>query len=199
LKAYYFAEGGQQRGPFPAEELARQGVRPETLIWAEGMPNWVPAQSVPEVAAAFAPAAASAQAFQQPYPQHQPPHGYAPPAGYPQQPTGYPQQPGYATPVAYGSPYAPAGPAELSAANGKKIAAGLCAILIGWLGIHKFVMGFTTAGVIYILVSVVGGIVTCGASTSIMAVLALIEGILYLTKSDAEFHQTYMVQQKQWF
>ena len=30
----------------------------------------------------------------------------------------------------------------------KKITAGICAILVGWLGVHKFILGYTTEGII---------------------------------------------------
>jgi hypothetical protein len=33
----------------------------------------------------------------------------------------------------------------------------------------------------------------------VMHVIGFIEGIIYLTKSDAEFYQTYVVQKKEWF
>ena len=32
-----------------------------------------------------------------------------------------------------------------------------------------------------------------------MGVIGLIEGILYLTKSDEEFYDTYAIQRKEWF
>lgn len=83
-------------------------------------------------------------------------------------------------------------PPERSEASSKKIAAGICGILLGWLGIHKFILGYTTAGVITLVVS----LVTCGALGSI---LGIIEGIIYLTKSDEEFYQTYMLGKKEWF
>ena len=38
-------------------------------------------------------------------------------------------------------------------------------------------------------------IFTCGAG----GIIGLIEGIIYLTKSDEDFHQTYVVEQKGWF
>ncbi len=81
----------------------------------------------------------------------------------------------------------------------KKMAAGLCGILLGGLGIHKFILGFNTPGIIMILVSLVAGILTCGISTMIMGIIGLIEGIMYLTKSDDEFYQQYGVEKKQWF
>ena len=82
-----------------------------------------------------------------------------------------------------------------SDAGGKKLAAGLCAILVGTLGIHKFILGYTTAGLIMLLVTVL----TCGIAGMVMHVIAIVEGILYLTKSDAEFYQTYMLGKKEWF
>ena len=78
---------------------------------------------------------------------------------------------------------------------GKKIAAGICGILLGALGIHKFILGLTTPGVIMVLVTVL----TCGIGGSVMGIIGLIEGIVYLTKSDEDFYQTYAVEKKGWF
>ncbi len=78
---------------------------------------------------------------------------------------------------------------------GKKIAAGICGILLGGFGIHKFVLGLTNAGVIMLLVTVL----TCGFGGAIMSVIGLIEGIIYLTKSDEDFYQDYAVNKKAWF
>lgn len=83
-------------------------------------------------------------------------------------------------------------PPDRSQANSKKMAAGICGILLGWLGVHKFILGYNTAGIITLAIS----LLTCGA---IGSVLGLIEGIIYLTKSDDEFYQTYMVGKKEWF
>jgi len=78
---------------------------------------------------------------------------------------------------------------------GKKIAAGICGILIGALGIHKFILGYNSAGLIMLLVSVL----TCGIGAIPMTIIGLIEGIIYLTKSDQEFQQQYGNNQKPWF
>jgi TM2 domain-containing membrane protein YozV len=77
----------------------------------------------------------------------------------------------------------------------KKTAAGICGILIGALGIHKFVLGYTTEGAIMLAVSVL----TCGIASPIMGIIGLIEGITYLTKSDREFVDTYINSKKGWF
>src|SRR5262245_54379059 len=62
----------------------------------------------------------------------------------------------------------------------KKIAAGICGILLGCLGIHKFILGYTKEALIMLLVSVL----SCGTLSPIMGIIGLIEGIIYLTKSD---------------
>jgi len=59
------------------------------------------------------------------------------------------------------------------------------------LGIHKFILGYTKEGIIQIVIS----IVTCGIGSFI----GLIEGIIYLTKSDEEFVATYVTNKKGWF
>ena len=76
-----------------------------------------------------------------------------------------------------------------------KVAAGLFALFLGSLGVHKFYLGYTTQGLIMLLVS----LLTLGIGAAIMAVIALIEGILYLTKSDAEFDAVYVQGRKGWF
>lgn len=73
----------------------------------------------------------------------------------------------------------------------KKMIAGILAIVIGSLGIHKFVLGYTKEGIIQIVLTVV----TCGLA----GIVGLVEGIIYLTKSDEEFYETYQKGHKGWF
>jgi len=80
---------------------------------------------------------------------------------------------------------------EFVQADNKKVLAGILAIVLGGLGIHKFVLGYTTEGIIQIVITVV----TCG----IGSIIGLIEGIIYLTKSDDEFYQIYQANKKGWF
>ncbi|MEO1298414.1 MAG: TM2 domain-containing protein [Cyanobacteria bacterium J06636_16] len=77
----------------------------------------------------------------------------------------------------------------------KKILAGVLAIVLGSLGIHKFILGYTTEGLVMLLVSVL----TCGLGATVMWIVGLIEGIMYLTKTDEEFIATYIDQKKGWF
>ncbi|MEC8864465.1 MAG: TM2 domain-containing protein, partial [Planctomycetota bacterium] len=74
----------------------------------------------------------------------------------------------------------------------KKIVAGICGILIGGLGVHRFILGDTTGGIIRIALS----LVTCGLAGQ---VIGLIEGIIYLTKSDEDFVNEYITNKKGWF
>ena len=83
-------------------------------------------------------------------------------------------------------------------AHSKKVAAGVVAIVssvfcVGWIGAHKFMLGYKNEGLISLLLSLL-----C-IPMAIFNVIALIEGILYLTKSDEEFYQTYMAEKKGWF
>ncbi|AIY12939.1 TM2 domain-containing protein [Cellulophaga baltica] len=73
----------------------------------------------------------------------------------------------------------------------KKVLAGLLAIFLGSFGVHKFILGYQKEGIIQLIVSVV----TCGFG----GIIGLIEGIIYLTKSDEEFYNTYQVGRKPWF
>lgn len=81
----------------------------------------------------------------------------------------------------------------------KKMLAGILAIIFGALGVHKFILGYNKEGIILLVVTIVLGIITCGIAVSLTSIIGLIEGIIYLTKSDEEFYQTYQVGKKPWF
>src|SRR5690349_5607005 len=77
---------------------------------------------------------------------------------------------------------------------GNKIAAGVCGILLGSLGIHKFILGYTGAGLTLLLITVL----TCGLGGMVTHLIGLIEGIIYLTKSDEDFVNTYVINRRPW-
>lgn len=77
----------------------------------------------------------------------------------------------------------------------KKIAAGICAILLGSLGVHKFILGYTTEGIILLAAT----LLTCGIASIVTWVIGVAEGIIYLTKTDDEFVNTYINSKKAWF
>ncbi len=87
----------------------------------------------------------------------------------------------------------------------KKIPAGIFGILLGGLGIHKFYLGYQKEGII-LLGAFIGGIIlsiiSCGVLffvPMIPGIIGLIEGIIYLAKSDEEFVNTYVTGRKPWF
>ena len=77
----------------------------------------------------------------------------------------------------------------------KRIMAGVLGILIGTFGVHKFVLGYEKEGMIMLF----GTILTCGIGAALFGLIGLIEGIVYLTKSDEEFYEMYQVGRKPWF
>jgi TM2 domain-containing membrane protein YozV len=103
---------------------------------------------------------------------------------------------------------APIRPPPASAPNPRaanKVAAGICGILLGGFGVHKFILGYSGAGAIMLAItvgSILGGFLTCGVSWlayPVMHIIGLIEGIIYLTKSDDEFVRIYVDGRKEWF
>ena len=87
----------------------------------------------------------------------------------------------------------------------KKLAAGLCGILLGSFGVHKFILGYQQEGFILLgvtLVALVIFFVTCGLGFPLLmipSIIGIVEGIMYLTKSDEEFVRTYVIGKKPWF
>jgi TM2 domain-containing membrane protein YozV len=148
---------GRQYGPINADQLRRwlaeHRLHAQTLVQAEGAPDWKPLAALPEFAADLA--------------------AVPPPV------------------------ISPSGAVAARASH--KIAAGIFGILLGSLGIHKFILGYTGAGLIMLLVTIIGGIFTCGFAAGVMHLIGLIEGIIYLCKPDDEFVRVYVDGHKEWF
>lgn len=71
---------------------------------------------------------------------------------------------------------------KISSRNKKnRVVAGVLAILLGDLGIHKFYLGKSTVGLLYLAF----------CWTGIPAVVGLIEGVLYLCTDDKTFKSRY--------
>ena len=88
-----------------------------------------------------------------------PGHDYPPGHGYP---------PGFGYPPGYG--YPPGQDPRKS-----RVAAGVLGIVLGGFGVHRFYLGFTTIGVLQIVVTVL----TCGLGS----IWGFVEGILYLVSA----------------
>ena len=106
---------------------------------------------------------------------------------YPQQPTSYTQVQVFTQP-----PY-PTRPVSRKS----RVAAGLLAIFCGMLGFHKFYLGYISAGIImFLLTFFLWWTIVVPLA---MFLVSIIEGVMYLTKSDEEFQRIYVQSQKDWF
>lgn len=165
----------------PVEPVAPE--MPEEPPAAPEMPAEEPV--VAEEAAAFAPEPEVPAAPEPPAPEVPP--APAPPA---------PPAPGYAPPTApppaYQAPVA-------SSTDKNKVVAGILGILLGGLGIHKFYLGYQKEGIIMLVASIGLAIITFGTLAWVVSIVGLIEGIIYITKSDEEFYNIYVAGRKPWF
>ena len=144
------------------------------------------------------------------------------PQGAPVQPTATPPQPqpdfNARQPAAHlTGDAAPLNIVPQSETGTRKLVAGLLAIFLGAFGAHKFYLGRTTPGLIVLLAHIGGWFVTLvlsiltlglgaiilvplmGLVASALCIIGLIEGVVYLTRSDEEFAQTYLIGKKDWF
>lgn len=72
----------------------------------------------------------------------------------------------------------------------KKIPAAILGLLVGWLALNKFYLGYTKEGIIQLVMNVC----TCRAAS----IIPFIEGIIYLFMSDEQFDDTYVHNKKGW-
>ena len=79
------------------------------------------------------------------------------------------------------------------------VAAGLLGIFLGFFGIHKFYLGYYSTGFIMLAVTIVGSLLTLGLAGGVMTLIGIIEGIIYLVKSQTDFEQLYVFNKREWF
>ena len=91
-----------------------------------------------------------------------------------------------------------AGSGWREAANKDRVAAGVLGILLGGLGLHKFYLGYAKEGVIHLIIFFVG-MIPFFLGTLAISVVGLIEGIIYIAKTQEEFEETYIVNTRPWF
>jgi TM2 domain-containing membrane protein YozV len=186
---WYYAVNNQQYGPVSEAELrdlAERGkLSPRDLVWKEGMPQWVAADSVRGL-------------LPEPAPRREPDRR----DDYRERDRGPDRDRDYDRDRRdrdYDDDRDYDRRRRRPSGDSNRVACGVVAILLGWLGIHKFMLGMNNAGLIMLLVSILGGIPTCGGAAFVMSIIGLVEGIIYLTKSDEEFYDLYVVQKKEWF
>ncbi len=128
-----------------------------------------------------------------------PPWQQAPPppweGGPPQQPPQQPWQQQASNQLSQWNQSLTAGNARPRVVQGNRTTIALCAIFLGGLGIHKFMLGMKTPGLILLL----GTVLTCGAGAIVTSIIGIVEGVIYFSKTDADFHATYVQGTKEWF
>ncbi|UDF02295.1 TM2 domain-containing protein [Asticcacaulis sp. AND118] len=82
-------------------------------------------------------------------------------------------------------------------ADKNKWVAAILAFFFGIWGIHKFYLGKTNAGIIMLLCGTIGWFVVL-PGLAVMLV-SFIELIIYLFKSEQQFHEDYVAGDKSWF
>ena len=82
-----------------------------------------------------------------------------------------------------------------SGGDKNRVTAALLGIFLGGIGAHQFYLGHSTSGLIRLAIGIVGLCIMLPAAS----IIGLIEGIIYLTKSDDEFQRVYVVGGKEWF
>ena len=186
---WHYMLNGEQQGPVTKSQLQQMiglgNLKPTDFVWKDGMIDWLEIQNVPDLAT------------QQPMvqqPMMQQPMMQQNAAGVGQQVfctncgASIPQQaavcvhcgvPNKATSVASNAfSMGPVAPGEVKS----KSTAAILALLLGGIGLHKFYTGHILLGIIYLIF----------CPTLIPALVAFVEGILYLSaKSDEEFTQKY--------
>lgn len=176
------SEDGDANQPSGASQPNQQGHDAWSQAYQQGHDAWSqPSQQTSDVWGQTY-QQTSGQTYRQSQGPWQANQAYSQP--YTQQPYGQPYQ----------QPYAQAAP------NTKDhVAAGLLAIFLGSLGIHKFYLGYNTPGFIMLAVTIVGSIFSLGIAGLAMVVISIVEGVLYFSKSQTEFEQVYVFNKKEWF
>lgn len=80
----------------------------------------------------------------------------------------------------------------------KKWIATLLAFFFGSVGAHKFYLGYTKQGII-MLVAFIFGFILLGIPSLIVFIIGFIEAILYLSKDEELFDETYVANERPWF
>lgn len=122
----------------------------------------------------------------------------APGEVYPQQPSIPPVPPAFPTPAAPPAPMGSGGSSAPVSSADRNVAAVL-AILFGAFGVHKFYLRYYLPACLMLGITLLGGFVGLPLMSWAVWVVAIIEGVLYLSKSQAQFYQTYVAGRREWF
>lgn len=77
--------------------------------------------------------------------------------------------------------------------------AAVLAILFGAFGVHKFYLRYYVPAFLMLGITLLGGFVSLPLMSWAVWVVAIVEGVIYLTKSQAQFYQIYVANRREWF
>jgi TM2 domain-containing membrane protein YozV len=83
-----------------------------------------------------------------------------------------------------------------------KYKAAALALVYGSLGLHKFLLGYTRAGCITLLLCFVSAFLAEQLGDGILLalpLLSLMEAVIYLVKPNEQFYQIYVLNTREWF
>jgi TM2 domain-containing membrane protein YozV len=180
---WYYAQGEQQFGPVSFGELCELAnnsrIHPSDLVWTNGLLDWTPAGHIAGLIVRFE--GVKSQPKQNP--------NWPPPNFKAWMNAMYHA----VTQASSDVPPHAVGPTDPTHVN--RMLVGVIALFLGCLGIHKFLLGRTGPGLVMLLTT----LCTFGFGAFIMAPIGLVEGILYLNRTDDDFQRIYLVGKKAWF
>jgi len=167
---YYVTDDGSQAGPFLKEALKIKGIKPDTMVWYEGIDQWTRAAECEDLTSIFVAAP--------------PPITYnktvAPPPVNKELKTVPPPVVPTVKDAVQANKVTPIN--TIKKGNQRtKVVAGIFGILLGGIGVHKFYIGSWGWGIVYVLL----------CWTIFPSVVGLIEGIMYMVMNDDEFNKKY--------
>lgn len=80
----------------------------------------------------------------------------------------------------------------------RRVAVARAALFLGWLGVHKFMMGKIRAGLITLGITFLGSLLPIPGGV-VMFVVGVIESRRYRSLSDQEFEAEYLLGSREWF
>ena len=171
---YYIANKGVQEGPFELTDLPQRGLREDSLVWADGMPDWKRADAVPEVAALLQPSAPAAPLESAPDAVLEPAPAPIPPVYTPQQMLPYQTPP--ANPnngMAVASLVLGIVSYPISVLYCAGVIPALLAVIFGFIARGKIKRGETTVGGGMALAGIILGFVQLGLILLLICLFAI--------------------------
>lgn len=81
--------------------------------------------------------------------------------------------------------------------TGDRLISAIIAVLLGFIGAHKFYLGYKSQGILMFLAGTVGLLLIFPPFISF--VISIAEAFIYLRKTDQEFYDTYIAKERGWF